>query len=74
MVDRVGNVLAIYRMNGARAIVRIGTDRGVVGERVLDDALELAGRIAAAPRGSLARLKAKVTRRAGTVGDGPLDL
>ncbi|MFZ1224804.1 MAG: heme-binding protein [Dokdonella sp.] len=31
VVDRVGNVLAIYRMNGARAIVRIGTDRGVVG-------------------------------------------
>ena len=31
VVDRVGNVLAVYRMNGARALVRIGTDRGVVG-------------------------------------------
>ncbi len=31
VVDRVGNVLAVYRMTGARALVRIGTDRGVVG-------------------------------------------
>ena len=31
VVDRVGNVLAVYRMNGARTLVRIGTDRGVVG-------------------------------------------
>ena len=48
--------------------------RLVEGERVLDDALELAGRIAAAPRGSLTRLKAKVIRRAATVRDGTLDL
>lgn len=31
VVDRVGNVLAVYRMNGASGLVRIGTDRGVVG-------------------------------------------
>jgi uncharacterized protein GlcG (DUF336 family) len=31
VVDRVGNVLAVYRMNGAPVTVRIGTDRGVVG-------------------------------------------
>ena len=31
VVDRVGNVLAVYRMNGARVTVRIGTQRGVVG-------------------------------------------
>lgn len=31
VVDRVGNVLAVYRMTGAKALVRIGTDRGVVG-------------------------------------------
>ncbi|MBL0164855.1 MAG: heme-binding protein [Xanthomonadales bacterium] len=31
VVDRVGNVLAVYRMSGANALVRIGTDRGVVG-------------------------------------------
>jgi uncharacterized protein GlcG (DUF336 family) len=29
--DRVGNVLAVYRMNGARAAVRISGDRGVSG-------------------------------------------
>lgn len=62
------------RVDAAEA-QRLGlVTRLAVGERVLDDALELAGRIAAAPRGSLARLKAKVTRRAGTVGDGTLDL
>jgi uncharacterized protein GlcG (DUF336 family) len=31
VVDRVGNVLAVYRMNDAPATVRIGTERGVVG-------------------------------------------
>ena len=31
VVDRVGNVLAVYRMTGANPLVRIGTDRGVVG-------------------------------------------
>jgi uncharacterized protein GlcG (DUF336 family) len=31
VVDRVGNVLAVYRMDGAPVTVRIGTDRGVVG-------------------------------------------
>ncbi len=31
VVDRVGNVLAVYRMSGANALVRIGTDRGVIG-------------------------------------------
>lgn len=31
VVDRVGNVLAVYRMNGAPVTVRVGTDRGVVG-------------------------------------------
>lgn len=31
VVDRVGNVLAVYRMTGAPGNVRIGTDRGVVG-------------------------------------------
>lgn len=31
VVDRVGNVLGVYRMNGARVTVRIGTQRGVVG-------------------------------------------
>ena len=31
VTDRVGNVLGVYRMNGARRTVRIGTDRGVVG-------------------------------------------
>jgi uncharacterized protein GlcG (DUF336 family) len=31
VVDRVGNVLAVYRMQGARVTVRIGTDRGVSG-------------------------------------------
>ncbi|MEO8460100.1 MAG: hypothetical protein ABI451_06205, partial [Dokdonella sp.] len=31
VVDRVGNVLGVYRMNGARATVRIGTARGVSG-------------------------------------------
>ena len=31
VVDRVGNVLGVYRMNGARVTVRIGTNRGVVG-------------------------------------------
>ncbi len=31
VTDRVGNVLGVYRMNGARPTVRIGTNRGVVG-------------------------------------------
>ncbi|MBD8524329.1 GlcG/HbpS family heme-binding protein [Pseudomarimonas arenosa] len=31
VVDRVGNVLAVYRMNGAETLVRVGTQRGVVG-------------------------------------------
>ena len=31
VVDRVGNVLAVYRMTGADPLVRIGTNRGVVG-------------------------------------------
>ncbi len=31
VTDRVGNVLGVYRMNGVRRTVRIGTDRGVVG-------------------------------------------
>ena len=31
VVDRVGNVLAVYRMNGARATVTIGSGRDVVG-------------------------------------------
>lgn len=31
VVDRVGNVLGVYRMNGARLTVRVGTQRGVVG-------------------------------------------
>jgi uncharacterized protein GlcG (DUF336 family) len=31
VVDRVGNVLAVYRMDGAPVTVRIGTERGVVG-------------------------------------------
>ncbi len=31
VVDRVGNVLAVYRMTGATSLVRIGTDRGVIG-------------------------------------------
>jgi uncharacterized protein GlcG (DUF336 family) len=31
VVDRVGNVLAVYRMNGAPVTVRVGTQRGVVG-------------------------------------------
>jgi uncharacterized protein GlcG (DUF336 family) len=31
VVDRVGNVLGVYRMDGAPVTVRIGTDRGVVG-------------------------------------------
>ncbi len=31
VVDRVGNVLGVYRMNGAPVTVRVGTDRGVVG-------------------------------------------
>lgn len=31
VTDRVGNVLGVYRMNGARVTVRVGTNRGVVG-------------------------------------------
>ncbi|MCB1553969.1 MAG: heme-binding protein [Xanthomonadales bacterium] len=31
VVDRVGNVLGVYRMNGTRVTVRVGTQRGVVG-------------------------------------------
>jgi len=31
VTDRVGNVLGVYRMTGARRTVRIGTDRGVIG-------------------------------------------
>jgi hypothetical protein len=31
VVDRVGNVLAVYRMEGARPTVTIGSGRGVVG-------------------------------------------
>lgn len=31
VVDRVGNVLAVYRMNGARALVTISSGRGVSG-------------------------------------------
>lgn len=31
VVDRVGNVLGVYRMNGTAITVRIGTDRGVQG-------------------------------------------
>jgi len=31
VTDRVGNVLGVYRMTGARRTVRIGTDRGVAG-------------------------------------------
>lgn len=31
VVDRVGNVLGVYRMNGSRVTVRVGTQRGVVG-------------------------------------------
>ncbi|HVF35086.1 MAG TPA: heme-binding protein, partial [Candidatus Saccharimonadia bacterium] len=31
VVDRVGNVLGLYRMNGARTAVRISSERGVTG-------------------------------------------
>ncbi len=31
VTDRVGNVIGVYRMNGAAPTVRIGSDRGVVG-------------------------------------------
>lgn len=31
VVDRVGNVLAVYRMNGARSMVKISSKRGVQG-------------------------------------------
>jgi uncharacterized protein GlcG (DUF336 family) len=31
VVDRVGNVLAVYRMTGARALVKITSNRGVTG-------------------------------------------
>lgn len=31
VVDRVGNVLGVYRMNGSKVTVRVGTQRGVVG-------------------------------------------
>jgi len=46
----------------------------VPAERVVESALELAATIAAAPRASLARLKAKAVRRAATVGPDTLDL
>lgn len=31
VVDRVGNVLGVYRMTGAKILVRVGTQRGVTG-------------------------------------------
>lgn len=62
------------RLDAAEAH-RVGlVTRGVEAGRVIDEALELATVIAAAPRASLARLKAKVIRRAATVRDGTLDL
>jgi len=43
VVDRVGNVLGVYRMNGVPLTVRVGTDRGVVGGlENLDVPIELA--------------------------------
>ncbi|MEQ1787231.1 MAG: enoyl-CoA hydratase/isomerase family protein [Acidimicrobiales bacterium] len=43
-------------------------------DRVVADAVDLAGTVAEAPRTSLVRLKAKAVRRAGTVAGGTLDL
>ncbi|HEX4776964.1 MAG TPA: enoyl-CoA hydratase/isomerase family protein [Acidimicrobiia bacterium] len=48
--------------------------RVVPAARVVDEAVELAVEIARAPRATLARLKAKAVRRAGTVAGTTLDL
>jgi enoyl-CoA hydratase len=48
--------------------------RLVPADQVVETAVELAAGSAAAPRTSLERIKAKVVRRAGTVGEATLDL
>lgn len=62
------------RIDGAEAH-RLGLATEIVPvERVRDAAVDLAARVAAAPRTSLAKLKAKAVRRAATVRDDTLDL
>jgi enoyl-CoA hydratase len=78
--DLVGGAVARDLCFTGRRIDAAEADRlGIVtrlvpaGEAVVA-AVTLAVQIAAAPRSSLARLKAKALRRAGTVGDATLDL
>jgi enoyl-CoA hydratase len=78
--DLVGGAVArdlcfTGRRIDAREADRLGLVSRLVDDgAVLDAALELASAVAAAPRTSLARLKAKATRRAATVRGGTLDL
>lgn len=78
--DLVGGAVArdlcfTGRRIDAREADRLGlVSRLVADGAVLEAALELAGAVAAAPRSSLTRLKAKALRRAATVQGGTLDL
>jgi enoyl-CoA hydratase len=78
--DLVGGAVARDLCFTGRTIDAIEADRLglatrlVEPERTVDAAVELAVQVAAAPRSSLVRLKAKATRRAATVAGGTLDL
>jgi enoyl-CoA hydratase/carnithine racemase len=78
--DLVGGAVARDLCFTGRTIDAVEADRlGLVTrlvepERTVDAAIELGLQVAAAPRSSLVRLKAKATRRAATVVGGTLDL
>jgi enoyl-CoA hydratase len=78
--DLVGGAVArdlcftARRIDGAEA-ARLGLATRLVADgRALDEALALAGEIAASPRSTLVRLKQKATRRAGITQGATLDL
>jgi enoyl-CoA hydratase len=78
--DLVGGAVARDLCFTGRRIDAAEADRLGLVSRLVDDgalldaALELASQVAASPRPSLARLKAKAVRRAATVKGGTLDL
>jgi enoyl-CoA hydratase len=80
LADLVGGAVARdlcftgRRIDGDEAQALGLVTRLVPAAHVVDEAIALATQVAAAPRPSLTRLKAKVVRRAGTVRDDTLDL
>ena len=67
-------VLTGRRIDAAEALALGVVNRVVPAERVRDEALGVAGEVAAAPRDVLVRMKAKFLRRAGIIVDQTLDL